>query len=132
MKILIYKTFIDYFNLDGEELLRRFDHAIARLNNNIESIETEVEQLSGNLKVINVLADNISGRVVSLDTARSRVIECLQRVSDLRDLRTCAEGVKAAMEQEEFDEAAQHVQRFFALDTAVFKVGDYVESDGMS
>lgn len=77
-----------------------------------------------------MLADNISSRVSALDTARGRVVECLQRVSDLRDLRTCAEGVKAAMEQEEYDEAALHVHRFFALDTDVFKLGDQIDSNG--
>lgn len=111
--------------------MRSFDQALARLNNDIKLVEIDIEQLFENLKSINVLADSISDRVLLLDTARSRVIECLQRVSDLRDLRTCADGVKTAMELENFDEAALHLQRFFALDSAVFKVGDYVESSGL-
>lgn len=66
----------------------------------------------------------------TLDVAKGRVVECLQRVSDLMDLRTCAEGVKTAMDDEDYELAAQHIHKFLTLDTAVFQMGDQVDAKG--
>lgn len=82
------------------------------------------------MKLVSGLADNISGRVASLDQSKSRVVECLQLVNDLLDLRMCAEGVQSAMRNSNYDEAAQHIHRFLTLDSAVFKVGDQFVSKG--
>ncbi|KAI1702092.1 COG4 transport protein domain-containing protein [Ditylenchus destructor] len=108
----------------GKDFVRSFDQAVARLNTEVHSFESDAKSLAGNLKNVSVLAENISSRVAVLDQARGRVVECLQRVGDLRDLRTCAEGVQVAMRSEEWDEAAQHIHRFFALDNAVFKMSE--------
>lgn len=78
------------------------------------------------------LAQSISCRVATLDLGKSRVVECLQRVNDLRDLGTCASGVQEAIRQERYEEAARHIHRFLTLDTAVFKMGDHRESKGIS
>uniref|UniRef100_A0A915D8Q3 Conserved oligomeric Golgi complex subunit 4 n=1 Tax=Ditylenchus dipsaci TaxID=166011 RepID=A0A915D8Q3_9BILA len=108
--------------LVGKDFLHSFNQSVARFNSEVHSFEGDAKLLASNLKNISVLAENISSRVSVLDQARGRVVECLQRVGDLRDLRTCAEGVELAMKQEEYDEAAHHVHRFFALDSAVFKM----------
>lgn len=77
------------------------------------------------------MAENISSRVSSLDQARSRLIKCLQRVNDLHDLRACAEGVEIAMKQEEYDEAARYIQRFFALDSILSKCVEQIDTKGL-
>lgn len=100
------------------------------MNGQLDSLTGDSKQLAGNLRVVHGLAQSISGRVAALDLAKGRVVECLQRVGDLRDLRTCAEGVIEAMRAEEYDEAAQHIHRFLTLDNAIFKMGDQIDAKG--
>jgi hypothetical protein len=116
--------------LGADEFVRNFDQSVAKLCSYAECVKTDAAQLNTNLKVVSGLAENISSRVASLDQAKGRVVECLQLVNDLLDLRTCAEGVQTAMRSGDFDEAAQHIHRFLTLDSAVFKVGDQVGSKG--
>jgi hypothetical protein len=59
-----------------------------------------------------------------LDVAKSRVVDCLQRVEDLLDLRLCTEGnwifcviflnysfvgVQAAMQQEDYEQVCDFI-----------------------
>jgi hypothetical protein len=111
-----------------KNFVRSFDQSVARLHSFMECVETDARQLANSLKTVSGLAENISGRVSVLDVAKGRVVECLQRVGDLRELRTCAEGVEEALRREEYDEAASNIHRFLALDTAVFKMGDQVDA----
>lgn len=115
-------------NSGGKDIIRSFNLAVTRLNNQMTLVESDAKQLANSLKIISGLADNISGKVSTLDVAKGRVVECLQRVSDLMDLRTCAEGVKTAMEQEDYELAAQHIHKFLTLDSAVFQMGEQVDA----
>lgn len=119
-----------HYCLGVDEFLSGFEQSVAKLCSFIESLRPDVTQLNASLKLVSGLAENISGRVSSLDQAKSRVVECLQLVNDLLDLRTCAEGVQVAMKTSNYDEAAQHIHRFLTLDSAVFKVGDQVGMKG--
>lgn len=110
--------------------MRSFDLALTRLNNQIECVEIDTKLLTNNLRTVSGLAEKISNKVSALDVAKNRVVECLQRVSDLRDLRTCAEGVEVAMQKEDFESAANHIHRFLTLDTAVFKMGEQIDVKG--
>uniref|UniRef100_A0A7E4V961 Conserved oligomeric Golgi complex subunit 4 n=1 Tax=Panagrellus redivivus TaxID=6233 RepID=A0A7E4V961_PANRE len=114
--------------LSEKDRITSFDRAVARLANHAETIGINASSLSTNLKSISVLAESISSRVAELDTAKSRVVECLQRVNDLRDLRTCSEGVEKAIKDEEFEEAAQYIHRFYTLEGVVFKMGSKFDS----
>lgn len=114
-----------------DEFLRGFEQSIARLCSYIECLQPDIKQLNSSLKHVSGLAENISGRVAALDQSKGRVVECLQLVNDLLDLRTCAEGVQIAMRTSNYDEAAQHIHRFLTLDSAVFKVGDQLSTRGM-
>jgi exonuclease VII small subunit len=116
--------------LGVDEFLRSFEQSVAKLCSYVESLQPDVRQLNASLKLVAGLAENISSRVASLDQAKGRVVECLQLVNDLLDLRTCAEGVQSAMRSSNYDEAAQHIHRFLTLDSAVFKVGDQVGLKG--
>uniref|UniRef100_A0A914DWB9 Conserved oligomeric Golgi complex subunit 4 n=2 Tax=Acrobeloides nanus TaxID=290746 RepID=A0A914DWB9_9BILA len=114
--------------IGDKDVMHTFDLALSRLNNQIECVEIDSRQLANNLRVVSGLAEKISSKVSALDVAKSRVVECLQRVSDLRDLRTCAEGVEIAMQHENYEEAAKHIHRFLALDSAVFKMGEQIDA----
>ncbi|CAD5213158.1 unnamed protein product [Bursaphelenchus okinawaensis] len=108
----------------AEKFLKSFDQSIARVCSLNECMKSDAKQLNSSLHTVSTLADNISKKVAVLDQAKGRVVECLQLVNDLRDLRTCAEGVQKAMVEKDYDEAAQNIHRFLTLDSAVFRVGD--------
>jgi len=42
-------------------------------------------------------------------------------VQDLQDLKLCKEGVKTAIESEEFEKAAGHIHRFLAMDQVALR-----------
>ena len=47
---------------------------------------------------------------------QNRVSECQQRVNDLIDLKLCSDGVKTAMAEEDYEQAAAHLHRFLAME----------------
>ena len=47
--------------------------------------------------------------------------DCQQRVNDLIDLRLCANGVKCALNDEDYEQAAGHLHRFLAMNEASLK-----------
>ena len=109
---------------------RFFDQCAARVNAEFERSEADARQLSNSLDALSGLAQNISKRVAALDLGKSRVVECLQHVSDLRDLGTCANGVQQAIRDVNFEEAASHIHRFLTLDSIVFKMSDSQDVKG--
>ena len=42
--------------------------------------------------------------------------DCQQRVNDLIDLKLCSDGVKTALVEEDYEQAAAHLHRFLAMD----------------
>ena len=68
------------------------------------------------------LADRVSAKVKQLDTAKSRVSDCQQRVNDLIDLRLCSDGVQSALADEDYEQAAAHLHRFLAMDESSLKM----------
>ena len=53
---------------------------------------------------------------------QSRVSECQQRVNDLIDLKLCSDGVKSALSEEDYEQAAAHLHRFLAMDEGLLKL----------
>ncbi|CAB3404713.1 unnamed protein product [Caenorhabditis bovis] len=115
--------------MDGGEQNRSFGLALTRLNNKMLVVENSAKQLTHSLKNVSTLADTISGRVSALDTAKTRVVSCLQLASDMRDLHTSAEGIDDAIRTEDFETAAQHINRFLTLDKAVFQIREFKDKD---
>ncbi len=68
------------------------------------------------------LADGVSAKVKQLDLTKVRVSDCQQRVNDLIDLRLCADGVKSALNDENYEKAAAHLHRFLAMDEKQLKL----------
>lgn len=79
-------------------------------------MEDEAAHLKRTLGFSAELADSVSGKIRHLDSAKHRVEECLQRIEDVLDLSFCTEGVRLAMENEEYEVAAMHVNRFLKMD----------------
>uniref|UniRef100_A0A914WXH7 Conserved oligomeric Golgi complex subunit 4 n=2 Tax=Plectus sambesii TaxID=2011161 RepID=A0A914WXH7_9BILA len=111
------------------DMPRSLNLAVARIKSRLTLTESDSSQLGSSLQLTSVLAENVSGKVRDLDVAKTRVVECLQRVDDLLDLRLCTEGVQAALLNEDYEQAAQHIHRFLALDNAVFQMGEQWEKE---
>ena len=75
------------------------------------------------------LAEGVSVKVRQLDRAKSRVSECQRRVQDLIDLKLCSDGVKTALRDEDYEQAAGHVHRFLAMDASLLNVSALDSSD---
>ncbi|KAI1285373.1 Conserved oligomeric Golgi complex subunit 4 [Halotydeus destructor] len=83
---------------------------------NTNLLESDANQLMTMISFTATLAQNVSFKVKKLDMVKNRVAQCLQRVGDIADLRTCTEGIQEAMDNEDYEIAAQLVQRFLEFD----------------
>ncbi len=65
---------------------------------------------------------------------QSRVSECQQRVNDLIDLKLCSDGVRSALLEEDYEQAAAHLHRFLAMDEDLLKLtaSDVLDQEGES
>jgi len=95
---------------------------ITKIAPKLEEVKGDAEQLSSLISFTATLAENVSAKVRQLDTAKSRVAECQQRVHDLIDLKLCSEGVKTALQEEDYECAAAHIHRFLAMDEGILKL----------
>uniref|UniRef100_A0AAF5PWE5 Conserved oligomeric Golgi complex subunit 4 n=2 Tax=Wuchereria bancrofti TaxID=6293 RepID=A0AAF5PWE5_WUCBA len=129
---MLRKTSVSEEHTSSSDISLPFNLALTRLKNQMTLVESDTKQLASKLKMISGLADSISSKVLALDIAKGRVVECLQRVSDLMDLRTCADGVRSAIEQEDYELAARHIHKFLTLDTTIFQMSDHGEAKGQS
>uniref|UniRef100_A0A0R3RI04 Conserved oligomeric Golgi complex subunit 4 n=1 Tax=Elaeophora elaphi TaxID=1147741 RepID=A0A0R3RI04_9BILA len=111
---------------EEEALVRSLDEMLHKTSvNGAEAANSDIS-LSFNLAVTRL--KNQMTLVLTLDVAKGRVVECLQRASDLMDLHTCADGVRSAIEQEDYELAARHIHKFLTLDTTIFRMGDHGEA----
>uniref|UniRef100_A0A915JWU2 Conserved oligomeric Golgi complex subunit 4 n=1 Tax=Romanomermis culicivorax TaxID=13658 RepID=A0A915JWU2_ROMCU len=104
---------------ENADLPKQLDLIFSRVKSRLAVAESDSKQLDALLNLTSSLADNVSGQVRELDLCKSRVVECLQRVEDALDLRFCTEGVRSAMANEDYEQAASHVHRFLSLDNSV-------------
>jgi len=95
---------------------------ITKIAPKLGEVRGDAEQLASLISFTATLAENVSAKVRQLDTAKSRVAECQQRVHDLIDLKLCSEGVKTALMEEDYECAAAHIHRFLAMDESVLKL----------
>ncbi|VDN25828.1 unnamed protein product [Cylicostephanus goldi] len=95
--------------------------AVSRLNNAMLVVEAVTKQLAAILQTISRLIGNISGKVSALDVAKTRVVECLQLAGDMHDLGVCSEEVDRSINNEDHEQAAQHIHPFLTLDRTVFQ-----------
>ncbi|RCN30230.1 hypothetical protein ANCCAN_23996 [Ancylostoma caninum] len=103
--------------------------AVSRLNNAMLVVEADTKQLAASLRTISRLADNISSKVSALDVAKTRVVECLQLAGDMHDLGVCSEEVDQCINNEDYEQAAQHIHRFLTLDRAVFQFSSSADKE---
>ena len=83
--------------------------------------QTELVGLGKTIEFTSTLADDISSKVKLLDLAKNQVFKAIQRVDDILDLKTCTDGVKMAMECQDYEKAAANIHRYLCLDENVIK-----------
>ncbi|PQM42618.1 conserved oligomeric Golgi complex subunit 4 [Prunus yedoensis var. nudiflora] len=70
------------------------------------------------------LADQVSAKVRELDLAQSRVKSTLLRLDAIVERGNCIDGVKQALDAQDYESAAKYVQRFIQIDS------EYKDSGG--
>lgn len=85
----------------------------------LDHVAMECRSLGGSLSALSLQAEAAVRRVRDLDVQRARVQAALERVDDILDLRACLGGVQAAMQCEDWDQAAMHVSRFRSLESTL-------------
>ncbi|CAM8941950.1 unnamed protein product [Rhodiola kirilowii] len=109
-------------DLDLENLLsHRYDldkqlHHLQKSAEVLDIVKGESDHVLSNVRSTSGLADHVSGKVRELDLAQSRVNDTLLRIDAIVERGNCIEGVKKAMENEDFESAASYVQTFLQID----------------
>ncbi|XP_025115795.1 conserved oligomeric Golgi complex subunit 4-like isoform X1 [Pomacea canaliculata] len=108
--------------LEHQDTLESKMNGLHKMLPNLQILETDSRQLTSMISFTSTLAENVSGKVRKLDLAKSRVVECSQRVEDILDLKFCTDGVQIALQNEDYEKAAGHVHRFRNLDETVIRI----------
>lgn len=82
----------------------------------LEIVRADADHMLSNVRSTCDLADQVSGKVRELDLAQSRVSDTLLRIDAIVERGNCIDGVKKALESEDFESAAKYVQTFLQID----------------
>ncbi|KAL5572211.1 hypothetical protein UlMin_021808 [Ulmus minor] len=82
----------------------------------LEIVKAESDHMLSNVSSTADLADHVSGKVRELDFAQSRVKSTLQRLDAIVERGNCIDGVKKALEGEDYEAAANYVKTFLQID----------------
>ncbi|EGC37614.1 hypothetical protein DICPUDRAFT_149769 [Dictyostelium purpureum] len=115
-----------------EQNLKQYINFKDDLETQMESFDIEIpEYLSLSLKKSNELnqrisstcelAENLSSKVKKLDHIRERIKDTLKKVDDIIDLKNCIEGVQKAINKEDYEGAAQFINRYLSIDKSVLE-----------
>ncbi|ESQ37795.1 hypothetical protein EUTSA_v10028369mg [Eutrema salsugineum] len=83
----------------------------------LDIVKADADHMFGNVRSTCDLADQVSGKVRELDLAQSRVNVTLSRIDAIVERGNCIEGVKTALDSEDYESAATFVQRFLQIDS---------------
>ena len=95
-----------------------FDSKMNQLKKGIpkaDLVKSDAQELSKELTFNADLASTVSSKIRKMDIVKSRVTECLQRVGDISDLKSCTAGIQVALDNEEYENAALIVRDFSSL-----------------
>ena len=107
--------------LDNESKLDSQMGDLNRMLPSLELVESDLENLCGTINFTSSLAETISSKVKLLDLAKSQVFQAIQRVDDILDLKFCTDGVKQALDDQDYEKAAANIYRYLCLDENVIK-----------
>ena len=79
-------------------------------------LKSDATELLNTISFTSSLADSVSSRIRKMDLVERRINDCLTRVTDIVDLKTCTNEIQSALDNEEYENAAQIVKRFLQID----------------
>ncbi|RMZ94018.1 conserved oligomeric Golgi complex subunit 4, partial [Brachionus plicatilis] len=91
-------------------------NSIKSICQSIQIIYKDSQNLSKMIDFTSDLADNVSSKVRQLDVAKGRVSSCIKRVTDILDLKACTDGVTEALNEEDYESAANHIHKYLSFD----------------
>ncbi|XP_008459829.2 conserved oligomeric Golgi complex subunit 4 [Cucumis melo] len=116
---IAYQRALD-LNLDNLLSQRSdLDKQLVQLQRSAEVIgivEADADYMLSNVTSTCDLADQVSAKVRDLDLAQSRVNSTLLRIDAIVERGNCIEGVKKALDSEDYESAAKYVQTFLQID----------------
>lgn len=107
---------------ETEELFKQQVNFFKRINElrntvpNMELISQDTNKLKSLVESSATLVEDVCNKFREIDSAKVNVEDCLTKLDDVLDLQTCRDGVKTAMAQNNYEEAAMHIKRFLAID----------------
>ncbi|CAF0945754.1 unnamed protein product [Adineta steineri] len=110
--------------LSNQDSIEKQMLSIKNLVPAIQIITQDAHNLSNTITFTAALADNISKKVRELDVTKRHVVACLRRANDIIDLKKCTDGVKLALEDEEYEQAAAHIHRYLNIDSTSLQLSD--------
>ncbi|GLU00886.1 hypothetical protein SLE2022_182230 [Rubroshorea leprosula] len=81
----------------------------------LDIVKTDSDYMLSNVRSTCDLADQVSSKVRELDLAQSRVNSTLLRIDAIVERGNCIEGVRSALETEDYESAAKYVQTFLQI-----------------
>lgn len=109
-------------DLDLDNLLSQrsdLDKQLIHLQKSAEVLDivaADAQYMLANVSSTCDLADQVSRKVRELDLAQSRVNSTLLRIDAIVERSNCIDGVRKALEAEDFESAAKYVQTFLQID----------------
>ncbi|KAI3517089.1 hypothetical protein L1887_16296 [Cichorium endivia] len=82
----------------------------------LDIVKAESDHMLSDVDSTCILADQVSGKVRELDLAQSRVHGTLLRIDAIVERSNCIDGVQKALENEDFESAANYIQTFLQID----------------
>ncbi|KAG9452153.1 hypothetical protein H6P81_005057 [Aristolochia fimbriata] len=82
----------------------------------LDILKADSDHMLASIRSTCDLADQVSGKVRELDLAQSRVQSTLSRIDAIVERNNCLEGVKNALESEDYESAANFVKTFLQID----------------
>ncbi|KAG0004651.1 Golgi transport complex subunit 4 [Modicella reniformis] len=117
---------------DLDELLAEREELEASLDK-LEVLEPQLGSLQNESKtLVNIisdtsgLAEGISAKVKQLDLEQSRVQLAIKHVEDVQELKYCISGIRRAMEQMDYEDAARHMHKALGFDKKILQ-GSFAE-----
>ncbi|KAJ8748462.1 hypothetical protein K2173_003358 [Erythroxylum novogranatense] len=82
----------------------------------LDIVKADSDHMLSNVRSTCDLADHVSAKVRELDLAQSRVNSTLLRIDAIVERGNCIDGVKNALEAEDYESAARYVRTFLEID----------------
>lgn len=83
----------------------------------LEIVKADADHVLSNVSSTCDLADHVSAKVRELDLAQSRVKSTLLRLDAIVERSNCIDGVKQALDGQDYESAAKYVQTFIQIDS---------------